>query len=439
MPSTDDYVNLVTNQHRDKPNFIASLRALTQGFVDNLIALLAMPPAFDLDTAVGDQLDAIGLWVGITRRVSVPISGVYFTLDDPALGFDAGVWFGAGDPSEGLVDLDDFTFRLLIRAKIGANRWDGTKPSLLTIINSVFASDQEAVFRSTPGTYFDAAGLMGTALANVARWNYDPFNLATPPVLLLEAAARNYLLKSRKPNASPWVNSGWTITPNATLGIDGVQVAAQFTVATAPAELYQDIVLPANTQFVFSFWYKVIAFTPSNWLTVQLEQISPLGIVTVVPVSGLGFPGPWQRRGFTMTTGAAGPVTMRLKVRGLTVGRSIYLDGFQAEVGSAITSFIETDAVPVDRAADALLPFGTGGTLIFVEDNQDMSMTVGLAGIKPNPLQLALLTDGLLVPKPEGVKVNYAITTNDGGPIFGFDVQNNYVAGFDTGAWASPL
>lgn len=435
MPSTDDYVNLVTNQHRDKPNFIATLRALTQGFVDNLIALLAMPPAFDLDTAVGVQLDAIGLWVGISRRVSVPISGVYFSFDDPALGFDAGVWYGAGDPSEGLVDLDDFTYRLLIRAKIGANRWDGTKPSLLAIINSVFASDQQAVFRSTPGTYFDSAGLMRTALANVARWNYDPLNLAAPPVLLLEAAARNYLLKSRKLSEAPWVNSGWTIAVNQ-IGIDGVQLATRITVGTSPADLYQDFVLPANTTFVFSFWYKRVE-TTSSWLILNMEQISPPGITQVIPITGLL--GIWRRQSFSMTTGASGPVTMRMRLRGTGVGRRADLDAFQVEVGSFATSFIETDASQVDRAADTLLPFGTGGTLVFVEDNQDMSMTVGLAGIKPNPLQLALLTDGLLVPKPEGVKVNYAITTNDGGPIFGFDVQNNYVAGFDTGAWASPL
>lgn len=436
MPSTDDYVDLVTNQHRDKPNFIATLRAMTQGFVDGLIALLALPPAFDLDTAVGDQLDAVGLWVGITRRVSVPISGVYFSFDDATLGFDAGVWYGAGDPTEGLVDLDDFTFRLLIRAKIGANRWDGTKGALLAIINAVFASDQEAVFRSTPGTYFDSNGFLRTALANVARWNYDYLNLAAPPVLLLEAAARNYLLKSRKVNEAPWVNSGWTIAANSQVGIDGVQSASRLTVGTSPADLYQDIILPANTQFIFSFYYKRIEFT-SSWLVLRMEQISPLGIVQVIPITGTL--GVWRRQVFSMTTGAVGPVTMRMLLRGTGVGRRADVDDFQLEIGSAATSFIETDTVQVDRAADVLLPFGTGGTLIFVEDNQDMTMTVGLAGIKPNPLQLALLTDGQLVPKPEGVRVDYAITTNDGGPLFGFDVQNSYISGFDTGAWPSPL
>ena len=39
--------------------------------------------------------------------------------------------------------------------------------------------------------------------------------------------------------------------------------------------------------------------------------------------------------------------------------------------------------------------------------------------------------------KPEGVGLNYAVTTVDGSPVFGFDMNNSQVAGWDTGAWAA--
>jgi hypothetical protein len=86
-------------------------------------------PKFDLDQAAGDQLDIIGLWVGVGRRVKTPPIGVYFSLDIVSVGFDQGVWQGPFDPSMGITLLDDDTYRLLIRAKIGANHWDGTLAS----------------------------------------------------------------------------------------------------------------------------------------------------------------------------------------------------------------------------------------------------------------------------------------------------------------------
>jgi hypothetical protein len=38
--------------------------------------------------------------------------------------------------------------------------------------------------------------------------------------------------------------------------------------------------------------------------------------------------------------------------------------------------------------------------------------------------------------KPEAVHINgYYVTSNPGGPLFGFDVENNLISGFDVGAW----
>jgi hypothetical protein len=101
---------------------------------------------YDLDVAVGVQLDAVGLWVGISRYVVEPLTGVYFSFDTAGLGWDQGVWMGPYDPDSGLVTLDDATYRLAIRTKIAANNWDGSMIGAYTALANLFNSTV------TPGT-----------------------------------------------------------------------------------------------------------------------------------------------------------------------------------------------------------------------------------------------------------------------------------------------
>ncbi|WP_011298562.1 DUF2612 domain-containing protein [Cupriavidus necator] len=220
MADLTDYTGLITSRHNQRPKFMAVVEALANPMVALQNLLGAMPDAFDLDQAVGVQLDAVGLWVGIGRRVATPLTGVYFSFDTPGVGFDQGNWKGPFDPDTGMTLLDDDTYRLVLRAKIGANHWDGTLEATAAILNSIF----------------------------------------------------------------------------------------------------------------------------------------------------------------------------------------------------------------------------NGDTYVFIQDNQDMSMTIGVAGKVPSAVFLALLEGGYIPLKPEGVRINYVIVTSvDGSPIFGFDMDNSLVAGFDTGAWGTPL
>lgn len=158
--NTDDYYALVTSEHKAKPRYEASIRALVSGFVDNYNTVLNMLAMFDLDIAVGDQLDTIALWVGVVRRVPVPLSGHYFTWQDTiATGWSQGQWKGPYDPGTGLVELGDADLRLLIRAKIAANMWDGTSEQLDTILEILFGPTavkhedlQNGTFRITYST-----------------------------------------------------------------------------------------------------------------------------------------------------------------------------------------------------------------------------------------------------------------------------------------------
>lgn len=74
---------------------------------------------------------------------------------------------------------------------------------------------------------------------------------------------------------------------------------------------------------------------------------------------------------------------------------------------------------------------------LFAVDYQDMSMDVYITGSSPTPLQLALLKGGLLVPKPEGVRINGFIQVT--GPLFGLDQETTFISGLDVGAFPNYL
>lgn len=102
MADINRYLNLITSEHSDRPKFRATVTAALNkadigiDFVD----------AFDIDTAVGVQLDLIGAVLGLDRKLS----------------------FQPTDGSSSI--LADGDYRSLLKAKIVLNQWDGTMETL---------------------------------------------------------------------------------------------------------------------------------------------------------------------------------------------------------------------------------------------------------------------------------------------------------------------
>ncbi|ESN50405.1 DUF2612 domain-containing protein [Enterobacter sp. MGH 16] len=130
------YTDLITNYHATKPKFFDHVDLSTRPLIDITTATRGLVTAFDIDTAVGVQLDTLGLWIGRSRIVSQPISGVYFSLDTDGLGFDQGIWQGPYDPDSGYTTLSDETYRIVLKAKIAINNWDGRNDSLPPILDA---------------------------------------------------------------------------------------------------------------------------------------------------------------------------------------------------------------------------------------------------------------------------------------------------------------
>jgi hypothetical protein len=72
------------------------------------------------------------------------------------------------------------------------------------------------------------------------------------------------------------------------------------------------------------------------------------------------------------------------------------------------------------------------GGQITIIDNQNMTATIVLTGSFTSIIQ-DLISNGMIVPRPQAVEYTYEFGTP---PYFGFDLDNAFIAGFDTGKWS---
>lgn len=108
------YLDLFTSEYRASTRLLAWANANIQLFQDVLFCIRELMSAWDLDLAVGVQLDTIGLWVGASRTLPFQPSGGVSPI------------------------LDDASYRILLRAKIAQNHWDGTLDGLLRSWQAIF-------------------------------------------------------------------------------------------------------------------------------------------------------------------------------------------------------------------------------------------------------------------------------------------------------------
>ena len=133
------YTDLVTSEHADKPKFMQMLATVTQPFVDQQATSASFVESYDLDVAVGAQLDVCGLWIGLSRIIKIPLTGTYFSLDVLGLGLDEANWYVTGNATFSSVTLDDDAYRRLLKAKALANRWDGSAAGAYDVLAVYFS------------------------------------------------------------------------------------------------------------------------------------------------------------------------------------------------------------------------------------------------------------------------------------------------------------
>jgi Protein of unknown function (DUF2612) len=135
----ETYQNLITSQFQEQPDYQAVISLSVSTYVQIQDVLNSMIPIFDLSLdPIGDQLDIIGQWVGVSRDIKNPFSNIFFEWDGTQFqGWDYGIWQSSGNPSA-IVVLPDDVYLLLIKAKIASNSWDGTTEGAYAAWNIIF-------------------------------------------------------------------------------------------------------------------------------------------------------------------------------------------------------------------------------------------------------------------------------------------------------------
>jgi len=120
---TESYLNLLILQYSDLPKAEQTITALIAKYEEVYNVILQFEEAFDVDTAVGVQLDTIGKVVGLNRTVPDVIPKVYFGFaDTPNTDtFSKAPFFRTFDNTLTDTQLNDSDYRFFIKAKIAKN------------------------------------------------------------------------------------------------------------------------------------------------------------------------------------------------------------------------------------------------------------------------------------------------------------------------------
>lgn len=108
------YLDLVTSEHSTKPKYMAWLSVLLTPLIDAIKLNEDVKKAFDLNTAIGAQLNIIGKWLEQPRQVD----------------------FQPTDGSSSV--LNDNYYRTVLKAKVVKNQWKGTISNFYSFWNVLF-------------------------------------------------------------------------------------------------------------------------------------------------------------------------------------------------------------------------------------------------------------------------------------------------------------
>jgi len=144
-----EYKKLLIIQYANKPKANKHIEAIISKFSEIYDLLNSFDRAFDVDLAIGKQLDIIGKIVGVSRIVPFSVPKKYFGFRDNPSAYPMGDKFDDGVVSHTFKDkfeipyatseLDDTDYRFFIKAKITKNY------AKATMIDSNHFSVQNAV------------------------------------------------------------------------------------------------------------------------------------------------------------------------------------------------------------------------------------------------------------------------------------------------------
>lgn len=127
----EEYTKLLIKQYYAKPNARAEIEFKVGEYKKLYDIINTFPDEFDVDTAYGDRLDKIGKIVGVGRSVKSVVEKIGFGFEENSNARGFADKFDSLDTSAPFVEkftpeytdlqMDDPTYRLIIKAKIAVN------------------------------------------------------------------------------------------------------------------------------------------------------------------------------------------------------------------------------------------------------------------------------------------------------------------------------
>lgn len=342
------YEGKVPTWNKGHPSFMRIIDLLANAMVDIQAATYKLVADFDIDTAVGVQLDQVGLWIGESRSLVTPISPVYFSFNTVGLGFNQGVWQGPFDPVTQITYMDDVTYRAILKVKALANEWDGSFAGLLPILNAFYLS----------------TGVMVTVQDNQNMTMTVNYVTIYTNMLIFTQTFTDPAWQTQSIND--------TITSNFIAAPDGTITASKYAITTS-ANTYIGqtfkVIAPGNT-FCFSLWILqgTSVLFPVQLTLKEFGSLSNIATATVYPTTT------WTR---------------------------VFITGIDLDVvGKTLIVYINpTDATAGDffYIWGAQLEFGNTPSVYEPHD--------AYVAIVPPPIYRAVINQGFVPPSPAGVQV----------------------------------
>ena len=236
------------------------------------------------------------------------------------------------------------------------------RPNFITLAPGSYSIDSSRILsvqRASSATYIDAAGVLQTAPANVARYQGGQ--------LLVEGWATNLLRQTEALTSSPWTNA-WGTTSTVSDAGSGLTVGKRFLVTATSANGGIRQVLTGLASGARHAWSFYVESTASSLGFRNENGGATYGVgldCSFNPVTG-SFSAVNSK--FTCTASQSGPgwlvkvlfppaaaaLGVNLEVRAAASGSSFIIGRPQFEAGSAPTSYIPTTTTAATRAADLI-------------------------------------------------------------------------------------
>ena len=226
--------------------------------------------------------------------------------------------------------------------------------------------------RASTATRVNESGLIESVATGVPRIDYTGGGCGK---LLLEPQRANVVLQSQEISVSPWSKGSGTILSNVEVSPDGTSNADKYVYGgSGTSVLLQSFTVASGSTYTASVWLK----GDSNGIVIIGNGAGSVYQVKSVTTE-------WQRFEYQRTTTSTSE-SFAIFISGSTLS-SVYVWGFQYELGNFKTSYIPTTTTAVTRVEDRSITTGlssvigqTEGTIniSFVFNKSDGNKWIGI-------------------------------------------------------------